>query len=83
MIQLKKTAEKRIEEHITWLESQSVEDQKKMNYVLRQYRNIINYLNHDGDEKARLNFPRKIAELDALRDEDFVSVFPELKSLIH
>ena len=53
-----------------------------MNYVLRQYRNIINYLNHDGDEKARLNFPQKIAELDALRDEDFVSVFPELKSLI-
>ena len=81
--ELKKTAEKRIEEHVTWLENQSVEDQKKMNYVLRQYRNIINYLNHDGDEKARLNFPQKIAELDALRDEDFVSVFPELKSLIH
>jgi len=81
--ELKKIAEKRIEEHVIWLENQSVEDQKKMDYVLRQYRNIINYLNHDGDEKARLNFPQKIAKLDALRDEDFVSVFPELKSLIH
>lgn len=81
--ELKETAKKRILEHVTWLENQSVEDRKKMDYVLRQYRNIINYLNHDGDEKARLNFSQKIAQLDALRDEDFISVFPELKSLIH
>ena len=80
--ELKETAKNRIDDHLEWLKSQALEDEKKMEYVLRQYHNIVTYLNHEGDEKAHLNFPKKIAELDALRNEDFVSVFPELASLI-
>jgi radical SAM protein with 4Fe4S-binding SPASM domain len=81
--ELKEIVRIRIENHLEWLGTQKVSDVKKMKYVLRQYWNILTYLNHEGNEKARLNFPKKIADLDALRDEDFVSVFPELKSMIN
>lgn len=80
--ELKDTARIRIEDHLEWLGKQEVIDAKKMKYVLRQYWNILTYLNHAGNEKARLNFPLKIKKLDALREESFETVFPELASLV-
>lgn len=80
--ELKNVARIRIENHLEWLGTQKVTEEKKMKYVLRQYWNVLAYLNHESDEKYRLNFPKRITQLDALRDEDFGSVFPELKSLI-
>jgi hypothetical protein len=77
---LKETARISIENHLDWLGKQEVIDTKKMKYVLRQYWNILSYLNHEGNEKARLNFKAKIQKLDALREETFESVFPELAS---
>jgi hypothetical protein len=79
---LKGEARNRIEEHLNWLQHQSIHDSEKMEYVLRQYRNILTYLSHPGDHKARENFPSKIQKLDALREENFEEVFPELKSLL-
>ena len=79
---LKKRAQLRIEEHIVWLENQPKNDEKKMSYVLRQYRNVLTYLNHRENEEARIKFPQKIQQLDAIREEDFATVFPELKALI-
>lgn len=79
---LKDLARNRIENHLEWLGEQTVSDEKKMKYVLRQYWNILTYLNHAGDEKARLNFPSKIQRLDALREEKFELVFPELAGLL-
>jgi radical SAM protein with 4Fe4S-binding SPASM domain len=80
--ELKDLARNRIENHLEWLGTQTVSDEKKMKYVLRQYWNILAYLNHAGNEKARLNFPTKIKQLDALREEKFETVFPELASLM-
>lgn len=79
---LKETAKIRIENHLEWLGVQKVKDEQKMKYVLRQYWNIISYLNHEGNTKARENFPSKIKQLDEIREEDFVAVFPELRSMI-
>ena len=80
--ELKELARNRVENHLEWLEQQTISDEKKMKYVLRQYQNILTYLNHAGNDKARLNFPSKIAKLDALRDERFETVFPELACLV-
>ena len=80
--ELKDLARNRIENHLEWLGEQTVSDAKKMKYVLRQYWNILTYLNHAGNEKARLNFPSKIQRLDALREEKFEEVFPELAGLL-
>lgn len=80
--ELKDIARIRIENHLEWLGVQAVSEEKKMKYVLRQYWNILAYLNHEGNEKARLNLPSKIQKLDALRDEKFELVFPELESLM-
>lgn len=80
--ELKQLAHIRIENHLEWLGVQPVKDAKKMKYVLRQYWNILTYLSHPGNEKARLNFPSKIQQLDALREEKFELVFPELASLL-
>lgn len=80
--ELKELARNRIENHLEWLGEQTVSDAKKMKYVLRQYWNILTYLNHAGNEKARLNFPSKIQRLDALREEKFEEIFPELASLL-
>jgi radical SAM protein with 4Fe4S-binding SPASM domain len=80
--ELKEMARNRIENHLEWLSAQIVSDDKKMKYVHRQYLNILTYLNHTGSEKARLNFPSKIQQLDALREEKFELVFPELAGLL-
>jgi hypothetical protein len=69
-------------EHLDWLSKQPVEDRKKMDYALRQYQNIFTYLSYEGNEKARLNFHKKIDSLDKIREEIFTKVFPELKSMI-
>ncbi len=79
---LKELARIQIENHLEWLSAQTISDDKKMKYVLRQYRNILTYLDHPGNEKARLNFPSKINKLDALREEKFELVFPELAALM-
>lgn len=79
--ELKDVARDRIENHLEWLGAQTVSDEKKMKYVFRQYWNILTYLNHSGNEKARLNLPSKIQKLDAIREEKFELVFPELASL--
>ena len=79
---IKNEVRKRIDLHLEWLCKQRVEDDEKMGYVLRQYRNILTYLSHSGDQKALENFSEKIQRLDALRQESFAEVFPELKSLL-
>lgn len=80
---LKDTAQERIENHLEWLGKQTVEDEKKMKYVLRQYWNILSYLRHPANEKARQQLPQKIKKLDALRNEDFTKIFPELSSMVN
>lgn len=80
--ELKEMAKIRIENHLEWLGRQEVEDTRKMKYVLRQYWNILTFLNHDGSEQARLNLPNKIGHLDRIREEDFATIFPELKSML-
>lgn len=79
---LKGEVRNRIEKHLDWLNNQPIEDDEKMAYVIRQYRNILTYLSHSGDTSALEKFPEKIQRLDALREESFAKVFPELKSLL-
>ena len=80
--ELKEQVKERIDAHLVWLKAQAVEDTKKMSYVLRQYANILTYLNHPGSQEARLNLPTKIEQLDKLRNEHFSEIFPELASMI-
>jgi len=79
---LKDTAQERIENHLEWLGRQIVEDEKKMKYVLRQYWNILSYLRYPANENACQRLPQKIKKLDALRNEDFTTIFPELSSMV-
>jgi hypothetical protein len=68
---LKDEVRKRMKNHLEWLNNQSIEDEEKMEYVNRQYRNILTFLSHDGDQIARDRFPEKIQGLDALRESLF------------
>jgi len=80
--ELKVLARERLLSHIDWLEAQEVQEQKKMDYAIRQYQNIITYLNFSRDEKIRNKFHSKIQRLDELRSESFIEIFPELKIMM-
>jgi radical SAM protein with 4Fe4S-binding SPASM domain len=80
--ELKQLAHIRIENHLEWLDNRTAKDTKKMNYVIRQYRNILTYMSHAGSREARFNLPSKIQQLDVLRDEKFEDVFPEMACLM-
>lgn len=81
--ELKYIARKRIEDHLDWLKLETVIDEIKMNYVIRQYENILVYLSNSRNDEVRSNFIVKIKRLDALREERFEEVFPELTSLFN
>ncbi len=72
-----------IENHIEWLSSQTIRNEEKLDYVFRQYKNILKYLKHPGDPNARRRFQEKVSSLDSLRDESFIQVFPDLVSLMN
>lgn len=80
--ELKQLAKDRIQNHLEWLLKCNVQDLRKMNYVIGQYKNILNYIDHVGSDAARYNLVDKIKKLDAIRNEDFAAVFPELSSMI-
>ncbi len=80
--QLKDKAKNRIKYHLDWLYTQQSSNAKKMDYVLRQYQNVLTFIDHELPDQFRINLPAKIRDLDRIRNEDFVEIFPELKSML-
>lgn len=68
-------------DHIKWIKSLDAKNQIKFNHCVKQFENIITYLFAKDRSNLLPQFIAKTAELDGLRDEKFLEIFPELAHL--
>jgi organic radical activating enzyme len=74
--ELKEVAKHKILDTINWLEGQD-----SLKRATTGYQGIINFMNANDNSGLISEFLRITDQLDRLRDEDLLSIFPELESL--
>ena len=73
---LKARATAKLEEHIAWLEPQD-----HLQRATNGFRSTISFMNSNDNTKHLEKFNRVTQQLDAVRTENFYTVFPELEEL--
>jgi radical SAM protein with 4Fe4S-binding SPASM domain len=79
---LKKQVHHVITEQLQWLEGLTPNNTEKMEHCLKQYRNLLLYLEEKDLPEARQRFAKKVKDLDLIRKESFAVTFPELRTML-
>jgi radical SAM protein with 4Fe4S-binding SPASM domain len=69
------------QKHINWIKKQTSINKTKLAHILIQFDSIEAILGQPSKPKDQLEFVSKTNKLDALRNETFENVFPELSSI--
>lgn len=77
----KKKAIEKYTSHHQWILTQPYKNQKKHQYMLSQFENIVRVLNVETKEDAMDLFRKNSRAMDKIRDENTRDVFPELMEL--
>jgi radical SAM protein with 4Fe4S-binding SPASM domain len=78
----KKMAFEKYEEHLIWIEQQPFKNHEKSNFIIGQYKTILSLLEQKNQvEASTQEIIKHIDKLDALRVENTLEVFPELRLL--
>lgn len=73
---LKQEIINKISKHELWMKEKEV-----LPHVVEQFKNLKTYLEQDIDELELLKFLKKTRDLDKIRNESFVTTFPEYADL--
>ena len=79
-IQLK--LKEKYQAHIDWMKHQMVEQKEKFDSTLAQFKSIAQQLGVNAKNELTVELMDKTQQLDKLRNENTIEIFPELKSAL-
>lgn len=72
----------KIKNRLSWVKADSLTPYMKLNMTINEFRNSITFMNSRDDSHLVGQFRKICADLDRLRGEDSLSVFPELREML-
>ena len=72
----------KIKDRLHWIKARPITGHIKLDIVINEYLNSITYMNSSDDTHLLPKFRQMCAELDKLRGENTLSVFPELEEIL-
>lgn len=80
-LEMKQMVMEKYQKHLEWLNTFSVENNVKLDYVINEFKNCLTHMNSEDWSHLIPEFKKRTAQLDKLRNEDSKTTFPELARL--